>query len=73
MKTHDRIDTGVREYIPTRQNKTAAEIQREINLMRLALAVLIGNQNHRDRMVGWCLIAIGLSLPAITALLLLLD
>lgn len=59
MKTHDRIDTGAREYIPMRQNKTARQIQAEIDLMRLAYAYRMNqNQPRRDRMVGWCLLAI---------------
>ena len=65
MKTHDRIDTGVREYIPTCQNKTARQIQAEIDLMRLAYAYRMNvNQPRRDRMVGWCLLAIMAAISA---------
>ena len=65
MKTHDRIDTGAREYIPTSQNKTARQIQAEIDLMRLAYAYRMNvNQPRRDRMVGWCLLAIMAAISA---------
>ena len=65
MKTHDRIDTGVREYIPVRQNKTARQIHAEIDLMRLAYAYRMNvNQPRRDRMVGWCLLAIMATISA---------
>lgn len=74
MKTHDRIDNGAREYIPIHQNRTARQIQRDIDLMRLAYADRMNqNQHRRDSLIGWCLLAIGLALPVITALLLLLD
>ena len=65
MNTHERIDSGVREYIPTRQNKTARQIQEEIDLMRLAYADRMNeNQPRRDRMVGWSLIAIMAAISA---------
>ena len=65
MNTHDRIDTGVREYIPARQNKSARQIQRDIDLMRLDYADRMNeNQPRRDRMVGWCLLAIMAAISA---------
>ena len=74
MKTHDRIDTGVREYIPMRQNKTAAEIQADIDLMRLAYASRMNqNQPRRDRMVGWSLLIVGVFFPIIAVLVFIFD
>lgn len=74
MKTHDRIDTGVREYIPMHQNKTAAEIQADIDLMRLAYASRMNqNQPRRDRMVGWSLLIVGVFFPIIAVLVFILE
>lgn len=74
MKTHNRIDNGAREYIPERQSKSARRIQADIDIMRLAYAARMNaNQHRRDSMIGWSLLILGLSLPIVTALLLILG
>lgn len=59
MNTHDRTPTNIREYMAERDPKSAAEIQRDINLMRLAYEYRMNsNQRRRDEMIGWSLIAV---------------
>lgn len=59
MKTHDRIDNGAREYIPERQNKTAAQIQNDLQIIRLAYAQRRNlNQPRQTRLMGYAMIAL---------------
>lgn len=61
------------EYQPERQNKSARQIQAEIDLMRLAyIDRMLADQPRRDAMIGWCLVSIALVVPAIAALALII-
>lgn len=55
------------------QNKTAAAIQAEIDFMRRMYAARMNeNQPRRDRMIGYCLLAVALGVPVIAALIIIL-
>ena len=74
MKTHDHEPLHCREYIPEHGIKTAADIQRDINLMRLAHAYRRNqNQPRRDSMLGWSLAIVGILFPIICILVLIFD
>jgi hypothetical protein len=61
-----------REYSPP-NHRPAAEIQREIDLMRSMYATRRSlNQPRRDAMVGWCLVGLALAVPAIAAIAILI-
>ena len=71
MNTTDRQPPQVRETCPELQNKTARDIQRDIDLMRLAYKYRIDDES-RGLMVGWCLLALALAVPAIAILALII-
>lgn len=73
MTTHDRIPSHAREYLAERQNKTAAQIQADIELMRLRYAERRSlNHPRHEALVGWSLVAVGVIVPVIAAIGILL-
>ena len=71
MNTTDRQPTQVRETVPERQNKTARDIQRDIDWMRMAYQTRLEEQDKSIAVIGWSLMAIA-ALIAITALSILI-
>ncbi|MFZ9960336.1 MAG: hypothetical protein ACO3GP_08080 [Candidatus Limnocylindrus sp.] len=71
MNTTDRQPTQVRETVPERQNKTARDIQRDIDWMRMAYQARLEEQDKSIAVIGWSLMAIA-ALIAITALSILI-
>lgn len=66
MNTTDRQPTIIRETVPERQNKTARDIQNELDLMRLAFRDRMEEQDKSICVIGWSLMAIA-ALIAIAA------
>lgn len=61
------------EYSPERRNKSTAEIQADIQLMRLAYAERRSLNHHRhEAMIGYGLLAVALGVPVIAAAIALL-
>ena len=71
MNTTDRQPTIIRETLPERQNKTARDIQRELDLMRLAFRDRMEEQDKSICVIGWSLMAIA-ALIAIAAISILI-
>ncbi|MFZ9960625.1 MAG: hypothetical protein ACO3GP_09550 [Candidatus Limnocylindrus sp.] len=71
MNTTDRQPTIIRETVPERQNKTARDIQRELDLMRLAFRDRMEEQDKSICVIGWSLMAIA-ALIAIAAISILI-
>ena len=54
------------------ENKSRAEIQREIDFMRAMYAQRrCMNARRQEAMVGWCLVAVCLAVPVVAALVIL--
>jgi hypothetical protein len=66
MNTTDRQPPHVRETLPERQNKTARDIQRDIDWMRMAYRDRLDEQDKSIAVIGWSLMAIA-ALIAIAA------
>jgi hypothetical protein len=66
MNTTDRQPQQVRETLPERQNKTARDIQRDIDWMRMAYRDRLDEQDKSIAVIGWSLMAIA-ALIAIAA------
>ena len=58
MTTTDRQPPHVRETLPERQNKTARDIQRDIDWMRMAYRDRLDEQDKSIAVIGWSLMAI---------------
>jgi hypothetical protein len=58
MNTTDRQPPHVRETLPERQNKTARDIQRDIDWMRMAYRDRLDEQDKSIAVIGWSLMAI---------------
>ena len=58
MNTTDRQPPHVRETLPERQNKTARDIQQEIDWMRMAYRDRLDEQDKSIAVIGWSLMAI---------------
>ena len=58
MNTTDRQPPHVRETLPERQNKTARDIQRDIDWMRMAYRDRLDEQEKSIAVIGWSLMAI---------------
>ena len=71
MNTTDRQPTIIRETLPERQNKTARDIQNELDLMRLAFRDRMEEQDKSICVIGWSLMAIA-ALIAIAAISILI-
>ena len=54
----DRQPQQVRETFPERQNKTARQIQQEIDWMRIAYRDRLDEQEKSIAVIGWSLMAI---------------
>jgi hypothetical protein len=58
MSTTNRQPQQCRETVPERQNKSARDMQREIDLMRLAYRDRIEEQDKSIAVIGWSLMAL---------------
>jgi predicted sugar kinase len=56
----DRQPTQTREYDPARSNKSAADIQREIDLIRWHSIQRLEAENRVDRWIGLGILLVGL-------------
>jgi len=56
----EREQTKVREYDPARSNKSAADVQREIDLIRWHSLQRIEAENRVDRWIGLGILLVGL-------------
>jgi len=73
MNTYDRAPYAIREYIAEKQNKSAQDIQRDLDLMRAMYALRrnLNAQKHSE-MVGWSLVAIAVGVPLLVAIAILI-
>jgi hypothetical protein len=58
MNNTDRQPQQFRETLPERQNKTARQIQQEIDWMRMAYRDRLDEQEKSIAVIGWSLMAI---------------